>query len=339
MLDSETTHKTLKRFPSFKLCYEKIAHNKVSTDLYLTIPFGKKYFAWFTYIDKKNVCVFLEIASKMSQQIQNIFITPVAFDETLSLGTILYGTIFTQDKQRYFNVEDIHYYKGKPVSGFFTIQKLGFLKNIFKNELRQVAYLSDQIIFGLPIMSTDYNDIVKRGHFLNYNLYAVQGRTLTRNTPYMSIRFNNSANKKYKSLPTKDTVSFLVKPNLQNDIYELFYKETKSKSATFKFHSIALINNYELSVAMNKLYRNISENDCLDTLEESDDEENFENIDLDKFVDMDKEYLIECQYYPNFKKWSPIIDKLPHVNDVFKSNEKTENVCELEQIVLVEKSN
>ena len=123
MLDSETTHKTLKRFPSFKLCYEKIAHNKVSTDLYLTIPFGKKYFAWFTYIDKKNVCIFLEIASKISQQIQNIFVTPVCFDESLSLGTILYGTIFTQEKQRYFNVEDIHYYKGKPVGGLtdFTI--------------------------------------------------------------------------------------------------------------------------------------------------------------------------------------------------------------------------
>ena len=339
MLDSETTHKTLKRFPSFKLCYEKIAHNKVSTDLYLTIPFGKKYFAWFTYIDKKNVCIFLEIASKMSQQIQNIFVTPVCFDESLSLGTILYGTIFTQEKQRYFNVEDIHYYKGKPVSGFFTIQKLGFLKNIFKNELRQVAYLPDQIIFGLPIISNDYSDIVKRGHFLNYNLYAVQGRTITRNTPYMSIRFNNSANKKYKSIPTKHTVMFLVKPNLQNDIYELFYKETKSKTTTFKFHSIALINNYKLSVAMNNLYRNISENKCLDTLEESDDEEEFENIDLDKFVDMDKEYVIECQYYPNFKKWSPIIDNLPDVEAVFKSSEKTENICNLEEIVLIEKSN
>lgn len=339
MLNSETINKSLKRFPSFKLCYEKIAHNKVSTDLYLTIPFGKKYFAWFTYIDKQNVCIFLEIASKMSQQIQNVFVEPVPFDETLSLGTILYGTIFTQEKQKYFNVEDIHYYKGKPVSGFFTIQKLGFLKNIFKNELGQVAYIPNQIIFGLPVMSSDYNDIVKRGHFLNYNLYAVQGRTLGRNTPYMSIRFNNSSSKKYKSQPTTSTARFLVKPNLQNDIYELFYKEQESGKYNFKFHSIALINNYNLSVAMNKLYRNISENECLDTLEESEDEEEFENIDLDKYVDMEKEYLIECQYYPNFKKWSPIIEKLPDINDTFKNNKNVDNICTAEEIYFIQKSN
>ena len=35
---------------------------------------------------------------------------------------------------------------------------------------------------------------------------------------------------------------------------------------------------------MNTLFRNIKENQNLDALEESDDEEEFENISLDKFV-------------------------------------------------------
>ena len=35
---------------------------------------------------------------------------------------------------------------------------------------------------------------------------------------------------------------------------------------------------------MNSLFRNIKENGNLDLLEESDDEEEFENIALDKFV-------------------------------------------------------
>tara|TARA_B100001059_G_scaffold142136_1_gene142075 strand:- start:4541 stop:5539 length:999 start_codon:yes stop_codon:yes gene_type:complete len=331
MITHEITNRLLKRFPSFKLCYEKMSHNKVSSDLYMTIPFGKKYFAWFTYIDKQNVCVFLEIASKMSQQICDIFISPVCFSSELSLGTILYGTIFVQDKQRFFNVEDIHYYKGKPVSGFFTIQKMNFLKNIFKNEVRQVGYLQNQVIFGLPNMSTDYNDIVKRGHFLNYNLYAIQGRTLTRNTPYMSIRFNNSTSNKYTSLTSCENAIFLVRPNLQNDIYELFYRVDKP-TPSFEYHGIALINNYQLSVAMNRLFRNIRENDWLDALEESDDDEEFENIDLDKFVDMEKEYIIECQYFPAFKKWSPIIDKLPAVENIFKNDVKS-----IEQIVRKDK--
>mgnify|MGYP003319090875 CR=1 FL=1 len=58
-------------------------------------------------------------------------------------------------------------------------------------------------------------------------------------------------------------------------------------------------------------------------LEESDDDEEFENIDLDKFVDMEKEYIIECQYFPAFKKWSPIIDKLPAVENIFKNDVKS----------------
>ena len=83
---------------------------------------------------------------------------------------------------------------------------------------------------------------------------------------------------------------------------------------------------------MNRLFRNIRENDWLDALEESDDDEEFENIDLDKFVDMEKEYLIECQYFPAFKKWSPIIDKLPAVENIFKNDVKS-----IEQIVRKDK--
>ena len=57
---------------------------------------------------------------------------------------------------------------------------------------------------------------------------------------------------------------------------------------------------------MNKLFRNIKENDNLDTLEESDDEEEFENISLDKYVDLNKKYIMKCEYNFSFKKWVPL---------------------------------
>ena len=57
---------------------------------------------------------------------------------------------------------------------------------------------------------------------------------------------------------------------------------------------------------MNKLFRNIKENNNLDALEESDDEEEFENINIDKFVYLNKSILIECQYNFKFKMWIPI---------------------------------
>ncbi len=57
---------------------------------------------------------------------------------------------------------------------------------------------------------------------------------------------------------------------------------------------------------MNKLFRNIKENENLDTLEESDDEEEFENNNLDKFVYLEKSYPLLCKYNYKFKKWYPI---------------------------------
>ena len=57
---------------------------------------------------------------------------------------------------------------------------------------------------------------------------------------------------------------------------------------------------------MNKLFRTIKENGNLDKLEESDDEEEFENISDDKFVFLDKEYKIRCVYNSRFKKWAPV---------------------------------
>ena len=57
---------------------------------------------------------------------------------------------------------------------------------------------------------------------------------------------------------------------------------------------------------MNKLFRNIKENENLDTLEESDDENEFENNNPNKFVDLNKNYNIVCSFCNKFKKWVPL---------------------------------
>ena len=57
---------------------------------------------------------------------------------------------------------------------------------------------------------------------------------------------------------------------------------------------------------MNTLFRNIKENTNLDLLEESDDEEEFENTKIDKFVNLDKVLIMECVYLKKFQKWQPI---------------------------------
>ena len=69
---------------------------------------------------------------------------------------------------------------------------------------------------------------------------------------------------------------------------------------------IASIPDYKTSVMMNSLFRNIKENKSLDALEESDDEDEFENVNLDKFVDLSKKIKMKCVYNYKFKKWTPI---------------------------------
>ena len=93
-------------------------------------------------------------------------------------------------------------------------------------------------------------------------------------------------------------------PDLQNDVYYL-YPITTTNFATIS-KEIAHIPDYKTSVLMNKLFRNIKENINLDSLEESDEEDEFENIQIDKFVDLNKILKMRCIFNYKFKKWIPI---------------------------------
>ena len=57
---------------------------------------------------------------------------------------------------------------------------------------------------------------------------------------------------------------------------------------------------------MNSLFREIKENRNLDLLEESDDEEEFEDVSIDKFVNTEKQIKMLCKFNPKFKNWVPI---------------------------------
>ena len=58
-----------------------------------------------------------------------------------------------------------------------------------------------------------------------------------------------------------------------------------------------------------------------DAIEESDDEDDFQNIDADKYVDIHKVLYIECNFNNKFKKWVP--------NKVVSRREKIAHVSQL----------
>ncbi len=287
MLSENEMQKLLVRFPKVELSYDKIIHKKVFSDYCQAIPFGKKYFAWFTHYKGDNVCIFLE--TNYSLNIFDIFIKPVCFHDDLAYGTILYGTITSN---RFYVAEDILYYKNKDISQYNNISKLKTLMNIFKHEIKQVGYSNNDILMTLPITKTSYYDLESEMTYLPYNIYSVA-----------FIKGSHKSMRYIYKHKTKKNIHaiFNVKADIQNDIYNLYCTMNNKQ----KFYQIAYIPDYETSVMMNGLFRNISENINLDTLEESEDEEDFENIDLDKYVDLEKSFTMECVYNNKFKMWIP----------------------------------
>jgi hypothetical protein len=284
----------LKQFPKFELSYEKKLHKKVHSDICLTIPKGKKFFAWFKTYKRNNYCFLLQI-DKRHNSIENITINVCCFDKVLcsGKGTVLYGTIFNIGKNKFFNIENVYFSRGNNYTFTNQYKKISEMYNLMNKYIKQVTYLKHTINFGLPIIAKNQYDLKKQLSDIPYNLYCIQHRLLYNNKPFLNefIKIDQTI---YKI--------FLLKPTITNDIYELYYKNGEK----LEKYKIACIPDYKTSVMMNSIFRTIKENENLDLLEESDDEEEFENINLDKFVDLEKEVKMKCVFMSKFDSWKPI---------------------------------
>ena len=305
-------------FPNIELSYETIVHKKVyNYDFVVAIPEGPKCFAWFTVFRDQNVCLTLEIS--LYKQIANIEVVPCCFTDNLcfGVGTILYGTLFFKDNARFFAIEDIFYCSGALVDNNKSMFKYYYLQMLLKNDLKQVAYFENAIHFGLPLMKNDEKGLLKETASLPYKIKCFHyikhcGKRVIHSLSYGKVHQNSGYEKEVKR---EKGLVFKVKPDLQNDIYHLY-------CADHYYVGIAYISNYNSSVMMNKIFRNIKENQNLDALEESDDEEEFQDDKIDKYVYLDREENMVCIYNYKFKKWEPIRaaneDKGEHI--VFKKD-------------------
>ena len=148
-------------------------------------------------------------------------------------------------------------------------------------------------MFGLPLMCENDYDLYKEIRALPYAIHVIQYRL----NQHMSKRLNF----KYISDESMFFV-FNITPGIQNDIYYLHCIDDNREV----LYDTAHIPNYKTSVMMNALFRDIKENRNLDLLEESDEEEEFENIEEDKFVYLDRNIKMRCIYNVKFKKWIPV---------------------------------
>ena len=290
----EITQFVLQNFPKFELSYDIITHKKVhDANIVLAIPEGKKCFAWFTSYQNNPVCFLLQINE--NKNIVNVEIVNASFTDKLALGTIFYGTLFSCCKNNsYFCIEDLYYYVGKSCVNLKYFLKLELLRDIFKNEICQIALTNKFIVFGLPLILNDLKLILKEIQLLPYKISEIKFRYFDTKKIY--------AMKYIKPGHHHNNAIFKITADIEPDIYNLFIY----KDGTEVFYDIAFIPNYNTSVMMNKLFRKIKENDNLDAIEESDDEEEFQNNKEDKYVYLDISFKMNCEYNSKFKRWIPV---------------------------------
>jgi hypothetical protein len=318
-------------FPKNKPFYEKIVHKKVPVDYYQAIPFGKKVYIWFTFYENAPVAIILERNRKTPKavvEIEKAYIRPISFAKPLAFNTLVYGTLVSNTKESVFCLERLHQYKGKIMHSVPNYSKLECLEYMFKNEINQTGVGDPkELLVVLPLMNRSLKLLKDEITLLPYNIFAVN-MFFFKDTPAYSMRWNvngnsdvngnangnNDANGNGNSVVCGEDGSgpvgrskkrhsnsqiFEVRADLQNDIYYL-------NSGGNEEELIAYIPNIAVSVFMNSIFRKIKENDNLDLLEESEDEEEFEDTNDERFVDLEKRVKIRCEYHKHFKRWVPL---------------------------------
>lgn len=338
----------LSRFPKFELSYEKISHKKVSDSytLAIAIPRGKKYFVWFSFHLERNVCFMLE--TNKDKKIINVRIVENKFNKELSLGTVLYGSVISDEvnpNKWVFAAEDIYYYRGKSVISCTFNQKLEFIRKIMVNNINSQNHSKHakedtiSMVCVLPIMWITHGGGVAADTIpspqmsrIGYPVHHIKYVEPYRISPYCNVivnKFGGSCEtgdeivkkdvfKKehlpipFMSSPIKFNYSapiyklgaiFKVIADIQFDIYHLYARGKTIDE--FIYVGVAGVPTYKTSVYLNSLFRKIRENENIDYIEESDDEEDFQKVDLSKYVDPEKEIEMECEFNFKHKKWIP----------------------------------
>jgi hypothetical protein len=312
LLKPEEKMYLLNRLPALELSYEPKLHKKVYAPAYYIIPKGPKALIWYTYWHEQNVCLLIKLNERGNYSDVQLF--PTTFSDDLALGTIIYGTYFIYTNRNYFTAEQLYYYKGLPVNKKPYNVCLNLLLELFTTHISQVAYTADSLVVGLPVLTETYEEaLAQEVPYQTYGIAAVRNDVAhnVHAAPYVPPRATHAATTFATAAHATTTHAtthtnafahkavFKVRADLAADNYHLYTAEDI-------FYETAMVPTYKCSVMMNALFRNIKENANLDLLEESDEEGEFENTQIDKFVDLAKTVLVECIYSKRFKKWQPV---------------------------------
>jgi hypothetical protein len=247
-------------------------------------------------------------------------------DNTMAYGSVFGGTVFRMSANTYFSIHHIYWYKGDSVPPLKLSEHIRLCEDIFsRNNIRQIAYTKqNSILFGLPVLCYSNVNIQSVIDDLPYQVFAIQYRYDSTTRVCHQLVDNGVAAQTVVALPPVTLPPVALPPvalppvalppvttrrtfiqprdDMMTNIQAIFVVRS---SSSLVFHNFAHIPNYKTSVMMNGYFRTIAENKRLDALEESEDESTFENTDPDKYVSLDKEFLMMCRFNKRFCRWVP----------------------------------
>lgn len=315
IIDKRRKTAIISQIPHIELFDEKVIHNKVHFNKFKYvrfIPKGQKGILYFKKHNTKCYCYFIELLQSRKTTNKNTLYINVkdyknriaidkvyqyvcSFDEFLCCGkgTLLYGTLCKRDNLTidsavsHFVCENIVYNKGHAYT-FNTWNELMYdTYTLIQKNIKNTPFTKNNIVLSLPItkiLPFNLKDITST---ITYHIYCFQ---------FINPNYKNVYIKKHTQT---QYVQLFVKPKIKSDVYEVLDYNNNNIG-------ICHIPDYKTSVMMNAVFRNIIENRNLDYLEESDDEDDFENISYDKFVDLNKKEVFTCVYNNKFNMWVPI---------------------------------
>ena len=357
-MNSLTKHAALlARFSTFELSYETVSHKKVcdNDSIAVAIPLGRKYFLWFTYHESGSESICYVLGLDKDKQICSVAeYKEFPCQKGFSLGTIVYCTLVVKDDASppVYVAEDIYQFRGTALHNLSFGDRLGFLRDFVQSVPSVALPIMWFVRSGSLLSPAIPADLEKRA---GYTAHHIQYREVKRVAPYINVAIPKKGVKEVgiassaevaqklhatavlDPLPTFDygkpafryPATFHVMADAQLDLYHLYaYGGISRDGQSGKVYcGLAGIQSYKTSVFMNRVFRRIRENENLDLAEESEDEADFENMDANKFVDLDKAAQIECLFSTRHKKWIPVklsTDKIVHIEKLAGSTNRTE---------------
>jgi len=244
---------------------------------------------------------------------------------------------------QYFVIEDILLYRGVSTRKLPFGDRLGILYHVLHTpSILPSPPSTRHVNFRLPLMFSATEPMpVQLPQQAAYKIHHIQYRSLTKILPYLNFAYgtqprlgawndplplpspsSGTASSRVAPSPTYDRprpgppppgpprryveptggekAQFWVTADLQSDIYHL--EDPRQRYLV----DVAYIPNYRISVFMNSLFRRIKENQNLDDIEASDDEEEFYDLTPTKYLQPNKRLFMEFVYHKKFRRWIPI---------------------------------